>query len=214
MDRESLTRGVGDPSERPISFSPDLERQLADLSDALERPGTDLQAILAVLSDDLAGGIPSFLGLSLTVMVTHGGSVTLTTIREGQAATASLELPLGAMTPAPAGSTMRLFAAAPGVFAGLADDARSAYGLDGDVRVDQHLGAAGPDSLRADLAAAGDINQAIGVLYGQGHAAALGELRRYAADHGLTRHEAALAILGDLEAGPGANSSGGVDGAG
>ena len=45
--------------------------QLAALTETLDEPGADLQAMLQLLIDDLTQAVPSLLGLTLTV--TRGG---------------------------------------------------------------------------------------------------------------------------------------------
>ena len=44
-----------------MEFPASLRAQLSELTDALDDPGTDLQAILDVLIDDLTLAVPSFL---------------------------------------------------------------------------------------------------------------------------------------------------------
>ena len=56
---------IGTREEAPLmNFPASLSQQLSDLTDALDDPGTDLQAILALLVDDLTAAVPSFLGLT------------------------------------------------------------------------------------------------------------------------------------------------------
>ena len=50
-----------------MEFPASLSAQLSELTDALDDPGTDLQAILAVLIDDVTAAVPSFLGLIMTL---------------------------------------------------------------------------------------------------------------------------------------------------
>ena len=49
-----------------------LTQQLGDLTITLDDPGTDLKAMLDVLSDDLTAAVPSYLGLTLTLQLDHG----------------------------------------------------------------------------------------------------------------------------------------------
>ena len=65
-----------------VDFPRDLPHQLDLLTDALEDPGTDLQAVVTVLVDDLTEAIPSLLGLNLTITL-DGDMVTLSTTEPG-----------------------------------------------------------------------------------------------------------------------------------
>src|SRR6476661_7547300 len=62
-----------------MEFPASLSAQLSELTDALDDPGTDLQAILDVLIDDLTLAVPSFLGLTMTLRLA-GAPVTLTAV--------------------------------------------------------------------------------------------------------------------------------------
>ncbi|GAA2002061.1 hypothetical protein GCM10009818_11250 [Nakamurella flavida] len=64
------------------------------LTDALEIPGTDLHAILAVLHDDLTEVIAALLGLSITLVLTgpaDSASTVISTLRDGTPAAASAD---------------------------------------------------------------------------------------------------------------------------
>ncbi len=113
--------------------------QLAELSEALAEPGTDLQAILAVLIDDITAAVPSFLGLTMTLQI-DGGPVTLTATDPDLAAraNASIKLPVGPIAGGPAG-TIIFYAHDPGAFTDLATSTRRAFNLDGQVVLDGHL---------------------------------------------------------------------------
>ena len=148
-----------------------LSGQLSALTDALDDPGTDLQAVLAVLVDDLTVAVPSFLGLTMTLRL-GGDPVTLTSIDGGRVTTAgaSLQLPLDPLAGAGPDSVVVFYAGSPGAFVDMATDTRRAYGLDGQVVVDGHLavpaiGVPGLSGLN-DLTV---VNRAIGVLIDQGH---------------------------------------------
>jgi hypothetical protein len=157
-----------------------LTAPLAALTAALDDPGTDLQAILEVLCDDLSAAVSSFLGLTMTVQV-DGIAVTLTAIDEDSALTAgaTLQLPLNSCT-------VVFYAGHPGAFVDLAADAQRLCGPDGRVVLDGDLpGTADPPrpSGIIGLAELSVINQAVGVQISRGYtpAQAHAELRRLAA---------------------------------
>ena len=174
-----------------MSVSHPLSAQLAALTSALDDPGIDLQAVIGEVAADVTAAVPSFLGLTMTLLL-DGRPVTVTAIDADLAAAAgaSLQLPLGPLAGAAPGSSVVFYAGRPGAFVDLATDTRYAYGLDSDVVLDGHLtsneravrahpGVSGSDELRL-------INQAIGVLIGHGHlpGEAHDELLRRAAHHG------------------------------
>lgn len=165
-----------------------LRLYLNTLTTYLDMPGTDLSAILDVLIDDIAGAVPSFLGLRLTVTA-GGGRTTIATAHRHPTTTAkaSLLLPLEHLSPEAApGDGMVLFAASPGAFAALAHATRRTFGLDGQIQVDEHLPDACGAVIETDAGITDDdlrvINVAIGVLIDRGYPPerARGELGRRA----------------------------------
>lgn len=90
-----------------MDFPASLSAQLSELTDALDDPGTDLQAILAVLVDDLTAAVPSVLGLTMTLRLA-GEPVALTAIEPAavRAARSSLQLPLDPLAGAGPGSAV------------------------------------------------------------------------------------------------------------
>ncbi len=156
-----------------MPFSHRLSAQLGALTSALDEPGIDLQAVIAALTADVTAAVPSFLGLTMT-LVLEGRSVTVmaTDADLAAAAGASLRLPLEPLAGAAPGSSVVFYAARPGAFVDLAADTCYAYGLTEDVVLDGHLtpqsravqahpGVYGSDEMRV-------INQAIGVLIEHG----------------------------------------------
>ena len=123
-----------------MDFPHVLSEQLSALTNALDDPGIDLAAVLGDLTGDVTAAVPSFLGLSMTLLL-DGRPVTLTTIDADLAAAAgaSLLLPLDPLAGAGPGSSVVFYAGRPGAFVDLAADTRYAYGLDGDVVLDGHL---------------------------------------------------------------------------
>jgi hypothetical protein len=196
-----------------VKFPHALIEQLVVLTEALDNPGTDLQAVLSVLTDDLIAAIPSFLGLAMTLSL-DGSPVAVTAADAGAelatTARTTLRLPLPPVAGTDPASQVVFYAADPGAFAHLAVDARSGFNLDGPIVLDGHLPTAarepkltGIDGLTEFSA----INQAIGVFIAQGHtsAGAHARLRRSATEDGQPLHEAAQRVLDSLTADPGAS---------
>lgn len=173
-----------------MNFAHPLSDQLDALTDALAHPRTNLQAVVATLADNVTAAVPSFLGLTMTLLQA-GRPVTVTAIDAdlADAAGTSLRLPLERLAGAAPGSSVVFYAGQPGAFVDLAADTHYAYGLDGDVVLDGHLnpltrlagvhpGVNGSDEMTV-------INQAIGVLIARGlpPEEADDELLRRAAGH-------------------------------
>lgn len=176
-----------------------LISHLDELTDALEIPGADLQAMLSVLIDDLTSAVPSFLGLTV-IIGSSSGPVTIasTDLSHVRPVGSSLQLPLHLMAEVERGSVVVFYAAQPGAFADLAAATRRAFDLDGQVVIDQHLTGVDPDEKPWAFDEASVINRAIGVLIGRGQPPneAHLTLARLAADQGITRAAAARGLLG------------------
>ena len=187
-----------------MDYSLALTDELDSLTEALDDPGTDLLAVLDVLTDDVSAVIPSFLGLTMTLLL-DGNPLTLTAVDEELTSSvkASLTLPLGALTAAASG-TVVLYAANPGAFVDLAEDSRRIFGLDGQVVIDAHLPSLADPISPAGITGLDDlsvINQAIGVLIELGRTPreAEAELRRRAAEDRRTVLDAAERLLAATE---------------
>jgi hypothetical protein len=196
---------IGPPVKTFAVDNPDeLHQQLDTLTDALDIPGADLQAMLDVLIDDVTAAVPSFLGLQLTVTA---GEVS-TTLRVvdphlARAAHASLRWPLQQLRGGAPTNTAILYAAQPGAFTALAGSARRAVDRDGQVVIDGNLPAGGHEGIQERSSSIGEtelINTAIGVLIGQGHLPedALGELTRRATQHHSSLPGAAEQLLASV----------------
>ena len=176
-----------------------LTEQLGVLTLALDDPGTDLKAMLDVLSDDLVAAVPSFLGLTMTLIL-DDGAIALTTVDGDvtRAAGARIELAL-AMPRAEDDARLVCYARDSGSFGALAAD----VGLVG--HSGQHVVRDGGRLSSEQVTAPGItgldgfavINRAIGVLISRGDspAQAHDELRRRAAAGPNTLPEAAEQIL-------------------
>jgi hypothetical protein len=181
-----------------VENSPALVEGLTLLSDALDDPITDLQAVLSVLTDDLAAAIPSYLGLTVTLHV-QDDSVIVSTLDAGPVdVRASLLLPLSPSGSSEVTGSVAFYSGSGGAFIDLADDAKWIFNLDGPPVLDAHLPAAGsePGGIRG-LTALSDLNQAIGVLVEDGHTPhdAHTELRRRAHRDGQSITDAAASLL-------------------
>jgi hypothetical protein len=175
-----------------------LTQQLGDLTITLDDPGTDLKAMLDVLSDDLTAAVPSYLGLTLTLQLDHG-PVTLTTVDAdlALAAGARIELPLATLPSADPAGTLVCYARRPGSFVALALAPVLRPGgqrmqdcvVPGAAPI-QPAGISGLDNLTV-------INRAIGVLIsgGLGPAQADAELLRRAAVDGRALPEVAEEVV-------------------
>lgn len=145
--------------------------QLERLSSALEDAGDDLQAMLAVLIDDLTAAVPSFTGLKISIP-TFAEPVTVAAV-DPAVSRASMLLPLHLITDAPQRSVLVFYAAEPGAFRSLAADTRATYGVAGQVQLDRHLpppaDADGTGVMVEGAEQRSIINQAIGVLLDRGH---------------------------------------------
>jgi len=184
-----------------MGYSPALVEDLTLLSEALDDPMTDLQAVLSVLTDDLTSAIPSFLGLTVTLHV-EDNAVIVSTLNSGnpvevRASLLLQLLPVGVTT----NGSVAFYSGAAGVFIDMADDARWIFNLAGPPVLDSHLLPAGgdPAGIRG-LTALSEFNQAVGVLVEDGHTPedAHTELRRRANRQGQSVSDTARQVLNPL----------------
>jgi hypothetical protein len=188
----------------------DLVEGLSLLSDALDDPATDLQAILDVLTDDLAAAVPGYLGLTMAVQAADNPVVVTTLdIDDNTDVTATLMLPL--LPLAGITGSVIFYSRIAGAFLSLVLDAAWIFNVGVSAALDGHLptttttatattparaGRVGIHGLTAQCA----VNQAIGVLITDGFTvpAARAELRRRATRNGQTLSEAADQLMRDL----------------
>ncbi len=175
---------------------------LAILTEALDEHGTDIAHSLHRLTLDAAAAVPSYLGLS--VVVCHSNPpFTFTALADGALAR-EIRTSLHVLLPGigerhdPAPVALILYAGAPGAFVDLAADLAwlTARPLT-DFILDEHLTVPARADTAAQLHAASDINQAIGVLIGRGYTPhhAHRQLDTQAANNRTDRHAAARFIL-------------------
>ena len=187
-----------------------LAADLALLTDALDVPSTDVAATLAALMSAATAAVPSYAGLSVRVC-SHDSHVELTTVESSQLASimTSLRVPLETEHPSPHADgesiVLIIYAGRAGALVDMAADLAWLTGhridelrLDEDVAGVIHLHPTG--SLRQQST----INQAVGVLIGQGRtpSQAREELDVRAARAGIPRHAASVGLLASLPAVP------------
>ncbi len=181
-----------------------LAADLGILSVALDDSGIDVADSVRQLAVSAAVAIPTYLGLSVTVL----GSVppfAFTSFADGVLpddvlTSLALNLPGGGAVGDPWAAILVLYAGSPGTFIDLAADLAwyTAWPSSG-FALDQHLQGLGELVSAPGLLELSAINQAIGKLIGQGHLPehAERELASRAAGAGISRHATALRILAE-----------------
>jgi hypothetical protein len=177
-----------------------LTEQLGELTITLGDPGTDLKAMLDVLSDDLTAAVPSYLGLTLTLHLDQG-PVTLTTVDTdlALAAGARIEFPLATMPSVDHAGTLVCYARRPGSFVALAAETGLVLRPRGQHILDDPKPSTAP-TQPAGISGLGNltvINRAIGVLIsgGRSPAQAHAELLRRAGLDGRALPEVAEEVV-------------------
>jgi hypothetical protein len=152
-----------------VAVSAALVADLKALTDVLDEPGIDLEALLRTVAADTRLAVDSYLGLTMTLMI-DGYPITLTAIDPDDIAT-SLRLPLDVLGHTDPGSVLVLYAAKPGAFVDLAADLSFALGLSPNtMTLDDDLTPTSDDPAGLQgLAEMVQVNQAIGILIERGH---------------------------------------------
>lgn len=172
---------------------------------ALDDPPTDLQTHLSLLVADIKLAVRSYLGLTMTVRA--GGSQFDVAVWEDAArqqdALSSLMVTLPVVDPVGMAEPgeLRLYAGNAGAFVDMAADLSWLTGKHlTDFVLDEHLGVMEVAGDLPSVLASRTINQAIGVLIGEGFTAAdaIVELDRRAAEAGTDRVQAAAELLASL----------------
>jgi hypothetical protein len=164
-----------------VDLSAAFVADLTHLTHALDRPGADLETALRSLGAGARTAVPSFLGLTMTLM-TDGVPFSFTVFelrRPGQPVVSSLLVPLALLADVESGSRLVLYAARPGAFVDLAADLAFSLGVAlPALPADQDLRHPDPND-EFGLADLSTINRAIGVLVDRGRtpAEARAELR-------------------------------------
>lgn len=184
-----------------MDFSAALAAELAILAEALDGAGSDPATSLNQLTTDLRRAVPSYLGLTV-LLAGIEQPVELTVLPDGVAGiVTSVLVPLSGPAERRPAVALILYAGTAGAFVDLAADLAwlTGFGL-AEFVLDRHLavplGRDGGESLRSISL----INQALGVLIGQGYLpeSAHHELEARAALAGTTRLAIADAILAAL----------------
>jgi hypothetical protein len=123
-----------------MKLPPSLSAQLSALTDALDDPNIDLEAVLTALLDEVRMSVPSVLGLTMALEL-NGHQVSVTAIDPDRPVPvqASVQLPLDPLAGAGPGSNVVFYGRDPGAFDDLAIDARQVLGPDWPVALDRHL---------------------------------------------------------------------------
>jgi hypothetical protein len=188
-----------------VKITAALAADLGILTAALDEPGTDVAHSLRTLVADAAAAIPTYVGLSVTVDGTDP-PFTFTMLTDGVAAgdvrtSLGLALPGDGDTCVAPTVVVVLYAGSPGTFIDLAADLAwlTTRPLN-DFVLDQHLPGDAGIGTGTNLFEASVVNQAIGVLIGQGYTPgqADGQLAAQAANAGISRHAAGCLILARL----------------
>ena len=195
------------PAEHLVEITAAMDAALAVLTQALDEHGTDIVHSLQRLAFDAAAAVPSYLGLS--VVVSHSDPpLTVTTLADTAVAgdiRTSLHVLLSGIGDGhdPPLVALILYAGTPGTFVDLAADLTWLTGRPlTDVTLDEHLTVPAGPYTAAQLLAASDVNQAIGVLIGRGCTPeqARRQLDIQAANNRTDRHSAARLILETITA--------------
>ncbi len=192
-----------------MEISAALAAELALLADALGTPRADIADTLGRLASDAGSAVGSYVGLSVA-MATHGNQVVVTVLEAGLGATdvrTSVLLPLAPAADVEGGARIALvlFAAVPGAFVDLSADLAWLTGQQPEeFRLDEHLGLAGSATGSSTLGAISVVNQALGVLIGDGLTPEEADLYldARAVELGVDRVAAATLVLAALD-GPG-----------
>jgi hypothetical protein len=191
-----------------VEITAALAADLTKLTQALD-DGTDIVETLQQLAASAQEAVQSYLGLTVTVVL-GGGPIDFSVFGDSTGASvigASLML---ALTPSTAGNAaaqplinLVLYARAPGAFTDLAADLCWLTGCDtSEFVMDRHLKRPIDWESARRLAAIRAIDEALGVLIGQGHTPdqATDELDRRARAGAVERHVAAGQVLAQLAA--------------
>jgi hypothetical protein len=207
---DDVALGSVQRSTRLVRIPSALAADLALMTDALDGGGVDIAATLSLLGADVAASIASYVGLSVRLSAADFHAEVTTLDDPGAIAriVTSLRVPV-AESSATSGSSVLivLYAAMPGAFVDLAADLAWLTGRElDDVGLDLDLGPRIHAHASTSLRSLSSIDQALGMLLGQGHTPeeALVELEALATCAGGDRHAAALLLLATLPPSEGA----------
>ncbi len=188
-----------------MDISAILAANLALLTQALDRPGIDLEAGLQAFSADVERAVASYTGMTMTIALDDEDvSFSVHDPAMVQPAT-SLLIPLAAVAHTDTANTLLLYAETPGAFVDLAADLSYALGIETAALVlDAHLDTSVDTADLNGFDEHSAINQATGVLIGHGYTpeSARDELHRLAALGNGNLHAAAEALLSGADKTP------------
>lgn len=114
-----------------MDLSAALAGDLAVLTEAIDDPDLDLQALLDALTSDLRRAVASYLGMRMTIVIEDRQvSFTAGAFNTSTATVTSLLLPLATVATSEARSTLVFYASVPGAFVDLAAHLSVALGID------------------------------------------------------------------------------------
>ena len=186
-----------------MQISPAVAADLALLSDALDDPNADIAQSLHRLAADTKLAVASYLGLTIT-HPTSDGPVVISAFEDGggpneSRSSLTIELPprSSAQAVAPVPITVVLYAANPGAFVDTAADLNWLAGGTTDYPVDRGLPPHADPVPAHTVRGLSMINQAIGLLIGQGHTPeqARAQIALAADEAGTDRPTAAARLL-------------------
>jgi hypothetical protein len=190
-----------------VMITPELAAELALLSQAIDLPDADVGNSLTRLAADARTAVDSYLGLSVAITANRS-QFDLTMLDETtdpRHIRASLLVPLsGAIAhgrTAPVSIALILYAATAGAYVDLAADLSWITGRDlAEFRLDEHRALPSSHADATPMSDASTINQALGVLIGQGAVPEQAERDLYsrAASAGVAPVHAATLILAGL----------------
>jgi hypothetical protein len=150
-------------------MSTSLTSDVDNLLQMLDLPDNDIERSLHDLWYGVAFAVPSFVGLSVTVVVDEQ-PVVLTYLTESSSMGSSLELSLSLTTGLAPGSRLVLYAVTPGAFVDLAADLGHVLGAsDEELVLDRCLVPLRRDSGIVGVEEMSMTNRAVGILVGRGH---------------------------------------------
>jgi hypothetical protein len=188
-----------------VEIAAALAAELGYLTAALDEPGADVADSLRRLTAAVTVAIPTFLGLTVTV-VGSNPAFAFTAFVDGVGAVdvgTSLRLALPGVDACLLSPVVVVFyAGSPGTFVDLAADL--AFLTDRPLRdfaVDQHLPGPAEQDCATNLFEVSTINQAVGVLIDRGYTPEQAErhLEVQSVDAGISRYAVGLRILAGLD---------------
>jgi hypothetical protein len=164
--------GVRDAQEFLVEPSPSVAADLLALSEALDRPGGDLESLLRDLGASCALAVTSCVGFSITLLV-DGAAFGVTLLEpplSGCRIVTSVTIPLACLVSFEVGSEITFYATKSGGLVDLTADLSHALGLKpDDAQFDLRLMPGAPGTSTTGLDNTKSHNHALGILLDQGY---------------------------------------------